>query len=82
MYGWRQEEAIGNISHKLLKTRFPQTLKDIESDFVEKGRWEGQLVHTKKNGSPIIVKSRWVLNYGYQSEGDSLLEINQISPLN
>ena len=82
MYGWRQEEAIGNISHKLLKTQFPQTLKDIERDFVENGRWEGQLVHTKKNGSLIVVKSRWVLNYGYQSEGDSLLEINQISALN
>jgi PAS domain S-box-containing protein len=82
MYGWTHEEAIGNISHKLLKTRFPQELKYIERDFVEKGRWEGQLVHTKKNGNLIVVKSRWVLNYDSDSEEDSLLEINQISPSN
>lgn len=79
MYGWEQEEAIGTISHKLLQTRFPQPLKDIETHLVEKGKWEGQLVHTRKNGSLIVVQSRWVLNYGYQSDGDHVVEINQIS---
>ena len=82
MYGWAREEAIGNISHKLLETRFPQSLKEIEADLFEKGRWEGQLVHTKRNGSLIVVKSRWVLNYGYQSEEDKVFEINQISQSN
>jgi PAS domain S-box-containing protein len=79
MYGWEQEEAIGTISHKLLQTRFPQPLKDIETHLVENGKWEGQLVHTRKNGSLIVVQSRWVLNYGYQSDGDHVVEINQIS---
>jgi PAS domain S-box-containing protein len=82
MYGWEQEEAIGTISHNLLQTRFPQPLKDIETHLVEKGKWEGQLVHTRKNGSLIVVQSRWVLNYGYQSDGDHVVEINQISPSN
>jgi PAS domain S-box-containing protein len=78
MYGWTKEEAIGNISHTLLQTRFPESLKEIEIELVRKGRWEGQLVHTKRNGSPIVVKSRWVLNQDHQSEGDKVLEINQI----
>jgi PAS domain S-box-containing protein len=82
MYGWTQEEAIGAISHELLKTRFPQPLKDIQRGFDEKGRWEGQLVHTQKSGNLIVVKSRWVSNHGAKSEEDSLIELNQISPVN
>ncbi len=77
MYGWAQEEVIGNISHKLLQTRFPQSFEEIQTELLEKGRWEGQLVHTKRDGSLIVVKSRWVL-----SEQDKVLEINQISQSN
>ena len=78
MYGWGSEEAIGNISHKLLQTRFPKSLKEIERELAAVGRWEGQLVHTKKSGSTIGVKSRWVLKQGHQSHDAKVFEINQI----
>jgi CDP-glucose 4,6-dehydratase len=78
MYGWKGEEAIGNISHELLKTKFPKSLKEIVSELAAKGQWEGQLVHTKKNGSTIGVKSRWVLKQGHQSRDAKVFEINQI----
>jgi PAS domain S-box-containing protein len=81
MYGWTQEEAIGAISHELLKTRFPQPLKDIERGFVKSGRWEGQLVHTKKCGSRIVVKSRWVLDNGSHGAKNVLIEVNRMPPL-
>ena len=78
MYGWTNEEAVGNVSHKLLQTEFPKSLEEIESELVEKGRWEGQLVHTKSNGSTIIVKSRWILKHGHPSHGGKVFEINKI----
>lgn len=78
MYGWTKEEAVGKVSHKLLQTTFPDSLENIESELAQKGLWEGQLVHTKRNGSAIIVKSRWVLKRGRRGHGSEVIEVNQI----
>ncbi|MGH7793433.1 MAG: CDP-glucose 4,6-dehydratase [Candidatus Binatia bacterium] len=78
MYGWTNEEAVGNVSHTLLQTKFPESLEKIESELAGKGRWDGQLVHTRRNGSTIVVESRWVLDQGNPSHADQVFEINQI----
>jgi nucleoside-diphosphate-sugar epimerase len=78
MYVWKSHEATGNISHRLLQTRFPKSLNEIESELAETGRWEGQLVHTRRNGSRVRVKSRWVLKQDRQSRADKVVEINQV----
>jgi hypothetical protein len=75
LYGWRKEEAIGRISHDLLQTRFPQPLEEIEQELVRKGQWEGKLVHTRRDGSRVIVDSRWVLDRAPASE--VVVETNQ-----
>jgi PAS domain S-box-containing protein len=58
-YGWRKEEAVGQISHALLQTQFPMAVEDIIQDLSIKSWWEGELVHTMRNGDPIVVASRW-----------------------
>jgi hypothetical protein len=76
MYGWKKEEAIGRVSHILLKTEFPQPLEEIEAELERTGLWEGKLIHKHRDGQRIAVKSRWAV----QDEGDkrnpSVLEIN------
>jgi hypothetical protein len=62
VYGWRKEEAIGRISHDLLRTEFPRPLEKIESELARKGRWEGRLVHTTRDGRRVTVQSRWILD--------------------
>jgi hypothetical protein len=42
----------------ILKTVFPVPLEQIEAELMRAGRWEGQLVHTKKDGTPVVVGSR------------------------
>ncbi|MEX0806634.1 MAG: CDP-glucose 4,6-dehydratase [Candidatus Binatia bacterium] len=78
MYGWNSEEAIGNISHKLLQTKFPKSLSEIENMLAGEGRWEGQLEHTRRDGSKVKIKSRWVLKPGRQSRDRKVFEINQV----
>jgi PAS domain S-box-containing protein len=61
MYGWTREEALGRVSHDLLKTEFPEPLEGIEDKVATAGHWEGELVQTHKNGSKMRVSSRWAI---------------------
>ncbi len=60
-YGFSKEEAIGNIAHILLKTISDIPVKDILDIVEREGRWEGELVHTCKEGREVIVHSRWAM---------------------
>src|SRR5262245_4617796 len=77
LYGWREEEAVGKVSHDLLKTQFPKPLEEIESELVRNGRWEGKLVHTTRGGDRVVVESRWTLELTGQL--GALVEINTCS---
>jgi PAS domain S-box-containing protein len=61
LYGWKADQVIGQISHRLLQTVYPEPIEKIHADIVCSGRWEGELTHTKANGAQIIVDSRWAL---------------------
>jgi PAS domain S-box-containing protein len=77
LYGWRKEEAVGKVSHNLLRTQFPKPLEEIESELVGKGRWEGKLVHTTREGRRVVVESRWTVDLERQPE--QVIEINKRS---
>ncbi len=61
LYGWDSDEAVAKRTHSLLNTRFPQPLGLIEQELHSKGRWEGTLVHLRRDGAQMIVRSRWEL---------------------
>ena len=61
LYGWPAEQAVGRVILELLKTIFQVPLEQIEEEVIEAGRWEGELVQTKKDGSQVVVASRWSL---------------------
>jgi PAS domain S-box-containing protein len=78
MYGWRKNEAVGRISHTLLNTQFPKPLQEIENELLQKKLWQGELIHTTKNGKRLTVKSSWVLQPDPHHNSENVLEINTI----
>ncbi len=77
MYGWEKVQAVGQISHRLFRTEFPEPLKDIEEKLLRVGQWEGELVHTRQDGGRIVVASRWALQRDEHGKPQAVLEINR-----
>ena len=76
-YGWSAEEVLGTISHTLFGTEFPEPLDTVQKQLFETGSWEGELKHGCKDGSRIIVESRWVLQYDRRRKPIRVMEINR-----
>jgi PAS domain S-box-containing protein len=74
LYGWTAEETIGKRSHDLLRTGFPVPLEDIEGKLLRTGRWDGELKHTKADGSVVVVSSRWSLRRDDQGRPTVIME--------
>ena len=75
-YGWSKAEALEKVIQVLLSTEFPKPLEQIEADVLENERWEGELVHRKRDGTHIVVASRWALQRDAQGAPVGILETN------
>ncbi|MGH2735353.1 MAG: PAS domain S-box protein [Actinomycetota bacterium] len=75
-YGYESDEAIGRITQDLLATEFPTSCGAVELALLRDGRWEGEVVHTRKDGSRLIVATRQVVQRDSRGEPKAILEIN------
>jgi PAS domain S-box-containing protein len=62
LYGWKKSEALGNIAQDFLKSRFAVPLEEVKQALVGAGHWEGEIVHTARDGAEVTVASRWLLS--------------------
>jgi PAS domain S-box-containing protein len=76
LYGYPSEEAMGRVAHELLRTEFPEPLEKIIEQLLRDNRWAGELVHRRKDGSKIIVASRWALDRNGGGSRKCILETN------
>ncbi len=76
LYGWTKAEAIGAVSHTLMRTVFPAPLDQIMAELTRTGRWEGELVHTRRDGTSVVVASRWSLRRAAPGHSPAILETN------
>jgi len=77
-YGWSEGEALGQVSHILLKTEFPEPLDRLMERLLKDGHWEGEMAHSRKDSGRIVVESRWaVLTAKDGKSPAAILEINR-----
>jgi PAS domain S-box-containing protein len=76
LYGWAPEEAIGKRSHEFLRTIFPAPIENIGEQLLLAGRWEGELKHTRADGTQVVVASRWSLRRGERGQPSAIMETN------
>jgi PAS domain S-box-containing protein len=58
LYGWGRGEIVGKNMHHALKTVFPVPHKEIESELIASGFWEGNLLQETSAGAKVTVASR------------------------
>jgi two-component system, cell cycle sensor histidine kinase and response regulator CckA len=76
LYGWSADEAMGKRMHELLKID-QETCLGCLAGLFEKGGWNGQMKHARREGSEAIVNSRWTLGCDDETkQPKSVLMIN------
>ena len=76
LYGFSKDEAIGQISHVLLKTEFPEPKADILTQVWTVGTWDGELRHTHRDGHRLSVTSHWAVHKDAEGRPTAILEVN------
>jgi PAS domain S-box-containing protein len=76
LYGWSPAQAIGRRAADLLQTQFPAPFETVMADVKRDGRWEGELIHTCRDGRKVTVDSRWSLRRDDRLRPIAILETN------
>lgn len=76
LYGWSRAEAVGVTAHTRMQTVFPSPLPELMAELRRTGRWEGELVHTRRDGTTVVVASRWALRPARPGRPAAILETN------
>ena len=74
LYGWSREEALGEVVHELLKTKYPLPRGELTAKLRKEGHWQGEIEHQKKDGSVALIASLWVAR---KSEDDVIHAVLQ-----
>ena len=61
-YGFTAEQAVGRVSHQLLRTSSWQDIGEIEAVLTDRNVWQGGLIHRRADGRPMIVANHWHLH--------------------
>jgi PAS domain S-box-containing protein len=73
IYGWTRAEALGKVKADLLQTEFPEPLEQINARLLRDGRWTGELIQTRRDGTRIDVATRWALDRDAQGRTSGVL---------
>jgi PAS domain S-box-containing protein len=61
LYGWGNADALGSNAHRLLQSQFDDSPEQAMASVLRDGQWEGELQQRRRDGSALVVYSRWSL---------------------
>jgi PAS domain S-box-containing protein len=73
MYGYSALDAVGQVPHELLQTRYTGSADTVYEIAAKEAGWEGRMLRRRKDGSEIVVEARLVLD----REAALILEVNR-----
>ena len=76
IYGYGRAEALGQVTHELLATVFPESRQAVDDALAREGQWVGELRHTRKDGGVIVVSSRQALQRDADGRPIAIIELN------
>src|SRR5690242_4298602 len=76
IYGWSAEEAIGKNVEGLLYKEHSTQFDAARQAIIRTGEWKGEVHQSRRDGTEIIVESRWTLVRDEQGQPKSILVIN------
>lgn len=77
LYGWTEQEAMGKSLNTLLGTQPSLPFAEITRVLAEQGTWEGELEQNRRDGTPLIIASRWMRLENFQDTPLAILEVNR-----
>jgi PAS domain S-box-containing protein len=76
LYGWRRDEVLGKNAQDVLRPTEPDVVTQVDQMMLTSGRWEGELVHHRRDGTQIHVATRWSMRKDERGQLLSILESN------
>ncbi len=76
-YGFTKEQAQGQVTHSLLQTTFSVSQEEVNQQILQHNYWDGELRHTRADGSIITVTSRQALQKDENGIPLAILELNR-----
>jgi diguanylate cyclase (GGDEF)-like protein/PAS domain S-box-containing protein len=76
IYGFSQQEALGEKYHTLIKAKFPKPISELNNVLMKYGKWEGEVIYTQKDGTEITIASHWLVRENSCGETE-IIEINR-----
>ncbi|PNG26392.1 PAS domain-containing sensor histidine kinase [Methylocella silvestris] len=72
LYGWTRKEAVGRICRELLETQYPA--EEVAKGFAAAGSWSGELTRRRRDGTRIVLASRWLVRYHSDGRPAGIIE--------
>jgi PAS domain S-box-containing protein len=72
LYGWSREEALGRRCDELLQCQYPS--EEVARILRDEGNWSGELTRTRRDGTRIVLASRWLLRRDPEGRSIGIIE--------
>jgi PAS domain S-box-containing protein len=75
-YGYPADEALGQVSHELLRPLHWQAHTEIEAILADRSEWHGGMILHRADGQPVMVGNYWLLHADPASTGSLVTEVH------